>query len=126
MKKVTEKTGVIYCFVNKENNKKYIGRTLNFKHRLRTHMYRIESGLNNHSFYNDYRENPSNFEVFIIANDVPQNKLNELERFFIKFFDSFHNGYNRTNGGDTADHIKFTPERNKKISESMKRRKMVA
>lgn len=115
-----ERRGAIYAFVNKENNKKYIGRTLDIDHRIKTHLIRINKGLNNHTFYEDYRTNPDNFYILILLNNVPESKLNDLEKYFIKKYDSFNNGYNMTNGGDTATKIRYSKERNQKISQTLK------
>lgn len=121
-----ERTGVIYFFRNSNNNKLYIGRTLDYKHRLSTHFSRINRGLNNHAFYEDYRQHPEYFTYGILEHDIPELNLNEREKWYVRFFGAFEFGYNQTSGGDTPLHIKFSVERNKKISETLKRVKNIA
>lgn len=116
-----ERQGVIYCIKNTSNNKVYIGQTLLFEHRIKTHKLRVKAGLNTHSFYEEMRTNPEIWEISILMSNVPQSELNDKEKYFIKLYDSFRNGYNQTIGGGCfSGHVKFSEERNKKISESMK------
>lgn len=44
-------------------------------------------------------------------------KLNELEIFYIKKYDSFNNGYNLTIGGDSISGYKFSEDKREKASE---------
>lgn len=47
--------------------------------------------------WNKYGEN--NFDMFILKS-CKQKYLNRLEKMYIRVYDSFHNGYNLTKGGD--------------------------
>lgn len=121
MKINNEQTGVIYCIRNKENNKYYIGQTLYFKHRISTHKQRIKEGWTTHSFYDEVRKNPFVWEAEILLDNVPRCELNKMERLYIDKYDSYNNGYNSTKGGDCSSKApKFSEERNKKISATMK------
>lgn len=112
--------GVIYSITNTENNMKYIGRTLYFDHRIKTHFYRAKQGWNV-AFYEDYRKNPNCWEIEIIEDNVPEDELNQKEQYYIKYYDSIYSGYNHTKGGETkVGHLHYSKERNKKISESTK------
>lgn len=46
----------------------------------------------------------NNFTFEIIAELSPEEYsreyLNNLERYYVKYYNSFHNGYNATEGGD--------------------------
>ncbi len=98
----------IYKYQNKINNKIYIGQSIN----LEVRKYRHEHS----AFYeksNDYntqlhqamrKYGLDNFSYEIIAEITPEEYtpelLNQLEKFFIQYYDSFKNGYNATEGGD--------------------------
>lgn len=46
-----------------------------------------------------------NFIIEIIEDNIPNDILGEKEKFYIKKFNSFYNGYNLTFGGDGESHI---------------------
>lgn len=116
-----ERYGVIYSFTNTENNKRYIGRTLHPEHRYITHIIRIKKGCNTHAFYDEYRNNPNNFKYEIIEYNILESELDNKEKYYINYFDSYNNGYNSTLGGGCWNKpVHFSKERNKKISETMK------
>jgi hypothetical protein len=46
-----------------------------------------------------YGINNFSFEILELC---PRIKLNERERYWVKFYDSYYNGYNQTEGGDNA------------------------
>ena len=106
--------GVIYKILNKVNGKVYIGQTIRtFKDRYRCKGTGIERVYGYHKKRKekkyDYNEHLLNsiekygfesFEVieeFDIAND--KEELDKKEIYWIAYFDSFHNGYNQTEGG---------------------------
>ena len=90
------KTGIIYGYTNLESGKMYIGKTLHPKQRWKDHRY----GKYKNDWHKDYKNNPDKYEYSVIEYDVPEDKLNEREIFWISFFDSYNNGYNLTPGGD--------------------------
>ena len=90
------RTGIIYGYTNLESGKMYIGKTLHPKQRWKDHRY----GKYKNDWHKDYKNNPDKYEYSVIEYDVPEDKLNEREIFWISFFDSYHNGYNLTPGGD--------------------------
>lgn len=66
--------------------------------------------------------------IFVQENIENQDELNELEKYYIRVYDSFENGYNSTLGGDGVSGCKhtgmygkeFTEEHRRKLSESHK------
>lgn len=109
--------GIIYKIENTINNKVYIGQTASkrgFKGRYECRGNGIERVYNyhknrktNNKEYNVYLLNSIEkygFNAFTVdevldtANSLDE--LNEKEKYYIEKFDSFHNGYNRTLGGD--------------------------
>lgn len=94
-------TGLIYKYTNKINNKIYIGQT---KTKLEIRHYKHLTQLKDNTYFHraikKYGEN--NFDLEIIEDDIPLNKLDEREIYWIKYFDSYFTsgkGYNETKGG---------------------------
>lgn len=97
----------IYKFTCKENNKVYIGQSLNIENRFKSHA----NNYTNKNLKNDYEtkfyralrkygfENFS-FDILEIVEDAKL--LNERESYWIAKYDSFLNGYNSTPGGDSV------------------------
>lgn len=111
------RTGIIYGYTNLESGKMYIGKTLHPKQRWNRHRYgKYKSG-----WHKDYQNNPYKYEYSVIEYDVPEDKLNEREIFWISFFDSYNNGYNLTPGGEGIQNgYKFSDETKHKMSEARK------
>ena len=96
--------GIIYCYTNKINNKKYIGQTINPKDRFTKH----KSAINNVSD-NEYntplhramrKYGYENFDYEILSEAKTIEELNKLEIYYIeKLNTSIPNGYNIEKGG---------------------------
>lgn len=91
----------IYCILNTISNLSYIGQTKQpLQERLRKHF----SLLRNNSHFNIHLQNAFNlygeeaFTAFILC-ECKEEELNRLEILYIKLFDTYKNGYNRTEGG---------------------------
>lgn len=101
----------IYCIENKVNHKKYIGQTHDFKYRWMHHRADLRGGIhhNRHlqSAWNIYGEN--NF-LFYVVEEVPLEKLNTRESYWIQKFNTLEDGYNFDNGGDGIRGYKHTEE----------------
>lgn len=114
------RTGIIYGYTNLESGKMYIGQTIDPKRRWDRHRYsKYEKG-----WHKDYQNNPDKYEYSVIEYDVPEDKLDEREIFWISFFDSYHNGYNCTAGGSLSPGFKgkhHPDEAKKKISDAIKK-----
>ena len=110
----------IYRIVNKINNKSYIGQSINIEKRIKTHFwtaFRENLPTYNYHIYQAIRKyGKENFEWEILETLQEDNrsKLDELEQFYIKQYDSFKNGYNMNEGGNTANQNKASGERNGK------------
>ena len=135
-------TGIIYRFTCNLNNKTYVGQTIRSERRYRDHCNAegdsyIHDAIRSHGL--------ENFEYVVIETveheDPVEFKhiLNEREKHWISYYDSYHNGYNNTPGGDgsafwkhSGDHKRFasnsfkgkhhTAESKKKLSEKAKER----
>ena len=93
--------GYIYKITNKINNKCYIGQTIkNYEERFRQHQlnYTKEyfSQIVLYQAFKKYGIENFNFEPI---EEVEKNQLDEREKYWIKYYDSYYNGYNSTLGG---------------------------
>jgi group I intron endonuclease len=113
--------------VNILNNKCYIGKT-STKHLkyFKNHLYNALEckGKSTRYIYNSIRKNnPNNFKFEIIDSASSFQKLNDLEKYYIKYYNSywtFKQGYNLTWGGDGVTNY-LTTEVNNKISITVKK-----
>ena len=89
---------IIYCHTNTINGKKYVGQT---KHTIEHRWYQhCQPDDNNNHFHNAIvKYSPDCWTHEIIA-EYDDEILNEAEIYWIAYFNSFHNGYNETTGGD--------------------------
>lgn len=110
--------GQIYKITNIINNLVYIGQT-KYKaiDRYNAHM----NTYKNTYFYNSiHKYGQENFVLEILEDNVANDKLDEREIYWIDKYDSYHNGYNETIGGQGTIGYIFTEEDLKKKSKSMK------
>lgn len=111
--------GQIYKITNILNGLVYIGQTkYNAINRYNAHM----NTYKNTRFYNSiHKYGSKNFILEILEDNVPVDKLDEREIYYIALYDSYHNGYNETIGGNGTIGYHFTGEDRKKKSNSMKK-----
>lgn len=113
--------GIIYCYTNKINNKKYIGQTINPEQRFRCHKsnYKnpksIEYNSLLHQAFRKYGY--ENFSYEILVQDIDDVEiLNNLEIYYINKFNSkVPNGYNVEDGGKNCKKPKTLEHRKKEI-----------
>jgi len=100
------KTGIIYIHTCVVTQKSYVGQTvLTIQERLNKHL----KNKKNHKFINALNKyGIEKFESQIIE-EVQENMLDEREIYWIKYYNTYNNGYNMTEGGDG-----FTSEQRKK------------
>jgi group I intron endonuclease len=105
--------GVIYCFTNKINGKKYVGQTTDLLTRLSKYRNLLCKGQP--KFYNalvKYGFDGFIFEVIYVAYDKEQ--LDFLESWFIEEYNTMSNGYNLRSGG--SSNSKMSSETKQKMS----------
>lgn len=114
--------GSIYMITNKLNNKKYIGQTKReVSERLKEHLEIAYHTKCNLHLYNAMRKyGIENFEVTILKTNLPENKLDEWEIYYIGKYDTLENGYNNTAGGGGIRGYHHTQETKNKISKSVR------
>lgn len=94
----------IYKITNKTNNKSYIGKTTAKKciKYIKAHFDKAKNVDNDRVFYRAIRKyGQENFKWNILwTGFCDKNYLNELEKYYIYFYEGYTNGYNMTLGGD--------------------------
>lgn len=108
----------IYCIKNVYNNKRYIGQSINICKRWQDHQSDLRNNqhVNIHlqAAYNKYGEDC--FRYFIIE-ECTKEELDDREIFWINYYDTYYNGYNRNLGGKSwRKNIKLSKEQRKAIS----------
>lgn len=93
----------IYKIENLINHKIYIGQTNNIKRRFSEHKargYEINSHKALYYAFDKYGVENFKFEIIEETEDY-----NEREKYWIKYYDSYKNGYNMTEGGDVPPYL---------------------
>ena len=99
------RTGMIYKITNTVNDKVYIGQTIQqLKRRWNQHC--CYSKFSDVHLYRAMRAyGIDKFSIEPIEENIPQDKLNEREIYYIQYYDSYINGYNSTKGGDCGNFL---------------------
>jgi group I intron endonuclease len=113
---------IIYKVTNIINGNCYIGKTVqSLEIRKSCHFSDLKRNEYTSYFHNALRKYGSeNFEWDIIHRTNNEDHLNELEKFYIKFYRAKVKVYNRTDGGDGISGYKFSDDIKNKISNSLK------
>lgn len=93
--------GFIYKITNTINGKSYIGQTIqNVKERFYQHCAtKCSKAVSNMAIHRAIKKyGKSNFTVEVIE-EIDSTNLNDRERYWIKYYNSYNNGYNSTKGG---------------------------
>lgn len=100
--------GFIYLIENDINHKKYIGLTTRtIEERWKDHLK--ASKYKNYSLYLAMRKyGIENFHIREIQEEKDFEKLKELEKYWINYYNTYYDGYNQTFGGEGA--IKINAE----------------
>ena len=119
-KEIEKRIGYIYKIVS-PNGKIYIGQTINKKQRKYHYKnYDFKQQIKLWNSCVKYNWNP--IDTFEIIEEticgINKQILNEREKYWIGFYDSFNNGLNCNEGGEGNVGYKFSTESIKKMSES--------
>ena len=99
--------GSIYIIKNTINNKVYIGQTTQtIGIRFTNHKMASRTGEDT-KFYHAMRKHGEDKFYPELLEEVEIEKLNDRERYWIKYYDSYYNGYNSTLGGDQPYRINY-------------------
>lgn len=113
---------VIYLITNLINNKKYVGQTQQGREERRWLEHFIYDVNDNKILHNAIRKYGSdNFEYKVIETDITEGLIDERERYYIKYYNTFYlngQGYNMTEGGQGIHGYAHTKETKQRIKES--------
>ena len=102
----------IYKITNLCNGKIYIGQSVDIQRRWRDH----KNCTSDYALYRAFRKyGLENFQ-FDVIEECNVDQLNEREKYWINYYDSFFHGYNETLGGDGGG-SKLTKENVKMVIE---------
>ena len=102
----------IYKITNKLDNKCYIGQSIDIETRWKQHIYEGKKLRHKYKFYlalNKYGAENFLFEV-IEECSLDTEILNNRERYWIEYYNSYEEGYNSTRGGQGEDSWIYDPQ----------------
>jgi len=113
-----QRFGCIYLLTNLITLLCYVGKTIDFKRRMRDHKNGksidssyVERSIRKHGWHN--------FKVEILIDNIPKEDLDNLEIYYIAFYNTMvPYGYNLTRGGEGCSGYKHTDEGREKISQA--------
>lgn len=104
MRERTLQTHTIYRIYNTVDSKGYVGQTNFFEHRMRAHFYALKHNRHRNiglqAAYNEHGAEA--FKIEVLEAGILKADVNKREQFWVKQFNSFEDGYNRTIGGGTG------------------------
>lgn len=102
--------GKIYIITNDINSKVYIGQTIRSLHRRFICHCSNDNGKGKNMYIKRaiLKYGREHFQIKLIE-EVDETLLDEREIYWIKFYDSFNNGYNLTEGGNSNRNLLTTP-----------------
>lgn len=117
--------GIIYCYTNKINGKKYIGQTINPNSRYNAHksaVYNTNNQEYNTPVHQAMRKyGYENFSYEVLEENIDDVELlNKLESYYIKTMHTLttEHGYNILPGGYNSKRPPFSEEHKRKLSEA--------
>lgn len=121
-----ENKNIIYAYKRKDINKiVYIGQTVNLNNRhyrhvkidpyddtLKEYNYPLSRGIRKYG--------EDNYELIVLEDNLLRNQLNEREKYWIKYYDTYYNGYNQSLGGQNPVMVKHNEEEIDKVIDLLK------
>ena len=125
--------GYIYIIKNTVKNKVYIGQTSqSLKTRFNEHI-NCSRAINletldfmyKYKLYNAFRKYGVDKFYIELIEECDNELLNEKEKYYINYFNSFKGGYNSTLGGEGKRIYSFTEDEEQKIISNYKKLKSI-
>lgn len=115
----------IYKITNLINGHSYIGQSKDIYtryHRHHKYEYKNEQVKNFHLYQAFKKYGLDNFKIEVLELCL-QEELNEREKYWIKYYDTYKNGYNMTEGGQALSKNIFSEETEEKRRETREKNK---
>lgn len=103
------KLGKIYLIFNDVNNKVYVGQTIqSLNKRFNGHCCysKTDRSVNMYIKRAIHKYGRNKFHIKLIE-ECPIERLNEREKYWISYYDSYNKGYNLTLGGQDSNYFKL-------------------
>ena len=99
----------IYLWTNLVNGKKYVRQTTCFHRRMKTYRYTYPNAYMEHAVK---KHGLDNFDITILERDVPLDKLDEREQYWLDYYQSYDldKGYNICKVASTTKGVTHTEE----------------
>lgn len=111
--------GTIYSVLCKVNGKRYIGQTIrNIEERWKEHIADSKNRPSSALHRAIAKYGSGMFVVRAIEENISINDIDEREKHWIAEFDTFHNGYNLTDGGQGEGFRELSEESKDKIRQT--------
>lgn len=100
-------SNVIYAYKKKDENKiVYIGQTVNLplRHYRHTKVDPFDEGLKEYNYplsRGIRKYGIESYDLIILEDNLLKEQLDEREKYWIQYYDTYNNGYNQTLGGNT-------------------------
>lgn len=109
----------IYLWTNLVNGKKYVGQTTCFYRRMKSYRCTYPNAYMEHAVK---KHGLDNFDITILERDVPLDKLDEREQYWLDYYQSYDvdKGYNICKIASTTKGVTHTKEWCQKHSDCMK------
>lgn len=101
------------------SGKCYIGQTNDIQRRWREHLWEASVARCDIKVYRAMQKYKTTIDCFsVIEDNIPtQEEACEKEKYYIKKYDSYHNGYNSTPGGECGPYLKGETNPNAVLSD---------
>lgn len=94
----------IYRIYNRVNDKSYVGLSKMIENRIKKHFYDFEHNIHHNRDIQQVYNHAQRYGVEIFNHEILEqcsvDELQEKEKKWIQYYDSYKNGYNRTQGGE--------------------------
>ncbi len=105
----------IYIITNKLNGKQYVGQSRNYLDRWTSHCsYKDDYSCLLHNAIRKYGKD--NFTIELLEDNIPIEEIDQREKYYIDYYNTFTNGYNMTTGGQGVHGYRHTNNTKQKIS----------
>jgi group I intron endonuclease len=117
---------VIYAYRKKSNNKiVYVGQTENLKERHKRHIqydpFDISLKEYNYPLSRGIRKyGEDEYELIILERNLLKEELNDKEKYWIAYYNTYYDGYNQTTGGANPIRPVFTEDKIDIVIEMLK------